>query len=304
MEMKYVSDTRAWARSLAELRNRNADWAALAVTDSDAIVAEEALDKGVIEVIAADLDDLLLQIDGRTVELPQGRVRIATANVEIRTIEMWWGESLLSTISNPNVAFLLLILGFYGILFEFYSPGWGVSGTLGIVCLLLGFFALAVLPVSYAGLALIFLALGLFVAEAYVTSFGALTLGGCICLILGGLMLVESPAGFMRVSWTVILPMALATALITLFLLSRIVKAHRSRVQTGGEGLCGQRVMVRDAFDVGDGQYRGLVFVHGEYWQASSALPVAAGAEVEIKQLHGLILEVHPVGTPEEAGPG
>jgi len=304
MEGKLVSDTKAWAKSLAELRNRNAEWAVLAVTESEAIIAREAMEKGVIDVIAADLDDLLSQIDGREVKMPQGSVRLGTAGAEVRTIEMWWGESLLSTISNPSVAFLLLILGFYGILFEIYSPGWGVGGTLGVICLLLGFFALAVLPVSYVGLALIVLALSLFVAEACVPSFGALTLGGCVCLILGGLMLVESPAGFMRVSWSVILPITVATASITVFLVSRIVEAHRSPVQTGGESLWGERVTVKDAFVAGDGEYRGTILVHGEYWQAVSAQPVAAGARVVIADLHGLTLQVELVGTSEETGSG
>jgi membrane-bound serine protease (ClpP class) len=304
MEIKSVNDTKAWARSLAELRGRNADWAALAVTDSDAIVAHEAMEQGVVEIIAADLEDLLSQIDGRTVELPQGSVRIATARARVRTVEMWWGESFLSTLSNPNVAFLLLMLGFYGILFEFYTPGWGISGTLGIVCLVLSFFALAVLPVSYAGLALIVLALGLFVAEAFVTSFGALTLGGCLCLILGGLMLVESPAGFMRVSWSVVLPIAVATALITVFLVSRIVRVHRSRVQTGSESLRGTRVIVKDGFDADKGRYRGMIFVHGEYWQAVSSQPVSAGARVEIRELQGLTMHVEPVCSAEDTGSG
>jgi len=304
LETKAVSDTKAWARSLAELRNRNAQWAELAVTNSEAITAREALDRGVVDVMASDLDDLLSQIDGREIETSRGHMRLNTAGAQIHTLRMWWGESLLATISNPSVAFLLLILGFYGILFEIYTPGWGVGGTLGIVCLLLGFFALAILPVNYTGLALIVLALGLFVAEAYVTSFGSLTLGGCICLILGGLMLVDSPAGFLRVSWSVILPIAAATALITIFLVSRIAKAHRARVLTGGESLSGERVAVQEAFTGGEEEYRGTVFVHGEYWQAISSEPVPAGARVEIADVRGLTLLVKPAGSAPQSVSG
>jgi len=300
MDQKAVSDTKAWARSLAELRNRDAEWAVLAVTESQAIIATEALEKGVIDLIAKDLDDLLVQIDGRQVEMPQGSVRLGTAGAEIRTVEMWWGEALLLAISNPNVAFLLLVLGFYGILFEIYSPGWGVGGTLGVICLLLGFFALSVLPTNYAGLALITLGLALFVAEAYVSSFGVLTLGGIVCLILGGLMLVDSPSGFMKVSWSVILPVAIATASITVFLVSRIAQAHLAPVQTGGESLCGQRVTATESFAGASGEYHGTIIVHGEYWQAVSPMPVLAGEPVEIADLRGLTLAVHPVDTTEE----
>jgi membrane-bound serine protease (ClpP class) len=191
-------------------------------------------------------------------------------------------------------------LGFYGILFEIYSPGWGVGGTLGVICLLLGFFALSVLPTNYAGLALITLALALFVAEAYVASFGVLTLGGIVCLILGGLMLVDSPSGFMRVSWSVILPVAIATASITVFLVSRIAKAHLAPVQTGGESLCGKRVAATESFADAGGEYHGTIVVHGEYWQAVSLVPVLAGQPVEITDLRGLTLVVEPVDATEE----
>jgi len=168
MEEKIVNDTVAWARSLAELRGRNADWAARAVKESLSAPASEALKEGAVDLVADDLNDLLARLDGREVTLPDGVMRLRTAGAEVRTLEMWWGERILAVLTNPNVAFLLLIFGFYGILFELYTPGWGVAGTLGVVCLLLGFFALAVLPISYVGLALLAVALALFVAEVFV----------------------------------------------------------------------------------------------------------------------------------------
>ncbi len=293
MEEKVLNDAVAWARSLAELRGRNAEWAALAVSESRSITATEAVAENVVDLVAADLDALLVQIDGREVELPGGRVEVLrTAGAEIRTMPMWWGEQLLAVLSNPNVAFLLLMFGFYGVLFEFYTPGWGVGGTLGAICLVLGFFGLAVLPINYAGLALLALGLGLFVAEAFFTSFGALTLGGVVCVVLGGLMLVDSPGGMLRVSATVVVPVALATAAITVFLVGSVVKAMRGRVQTGVEGMLGSEALAHEAFVPAEGRYHGMILTHGELWKAISAAPVAQGDAVEITGRDGLTLFV------------
>jgi membrane-bound serine protease (ClpP class) len=172
-----------------------------------------------------------------------------------------------------------------------------------VICLLLGFFALAVLPVNYAGLALIALALGLFVAEAFVASYGTLTLGGCICLILGALMLVESPGGFVQVSLWVAVPVAVATALITVFLVSRIVRTHRAPVQTGGEALAGKEIAAKEAFTASGDEYLGTVFLHGEYWRAASPKPVVAGQSVRVNHLKGLTLIVEPIERYDDRQP-
>lgn len=293
LEAKIVNDTVAWARALAELRGRNAEWAARAVTDSISATASEALAEGVVDLMADNLDGLLAQLDGREVLLPQGTVKLRTAGATIRVLEMWWGERLLAAISNPTIAFLLLILGFYGILFEFYTPGWGVSGTLGVLCLVLAFFGLAVLPVNYVGLLLIGLGLALFVAEAFVTSFGLLAFGGAVCLVLGGVMLVDSPIGFMRVSLGVVIPIAAATALITVFLVGSVVRAHRRPATTGGEGLIGTAAVAQDAFAHTGELYVGTVLVHGELWQAVSTGPVPSGQVLEVQDRDGLTLAVH-----------
>jgi membrane-bound serine protease (ClpP class) len=296
MEQKIVNDTIAWAQSLAKLRDRNADWAAQAVSESSVLMAAEAVQQRVVDLEATDLRDLLRQIDGREVSLesdagPISR-QLSTADATIREIEMWWGERLLAVISDPNIALLLMIFGVYGILFEFYSPGWGVAGTIGVVSLVLGFFGLSVLPVNYAGLALIFIALGLFAAEAFVTSFGALAVGGIVCLILGGTMLVDSPTGFLHVSLEVLVPVALATGLITVFLVSQVVKAQRSRVRTGGEALVGQQAVAQDEFTEQEDAFVGQVHVHGEYWRALSPTHIASGQHVRVAGRDGLTLLV------------
>lgn len=297
VDEKIVNDTVAWARSLAELRGRNAEWAARAVKDSVSASASEAVREKAVDLLADDLDDLLAKITGREVTVPSGTVRLSTANAQIRTIEMWWGERVLAVLSNPNVAFLLLIFGFYGILFELYTPGWGVAGTLGVICLVLAFLGLAVLPINYVGLVLIAVALALFVAEVFVTSYGALTLGGVVCLVLGGMTLVDSPTGFVGISLKVLIPVAVATAGITFFLVGSIVKAHRGRVQTGGEALIGAEAVATENFVPDDTQHSGMVRAHGELWKARSPVPVTAGQLLEIQERQGLTLIVR---TPDQ----
>lgn len=294
MDQKVLNDAVAWIRSIAELRGRNAEWAEKAVTESRSVTASEAASLNVVDLLATDVADLLNQVDGDSVTTEGGLRVLETAGAEVRTIEMWWGERLLSVISSPNIAFLLLVLGFYGLLFEFYTPGWGVAGTLGAICILLGFFGLAFLPVNYAGLGLLLLGLGLFVAEAFVHSFGALTLGGLTCVILGGLMLIDSPGGLLRVSAMVVVPVACATALIAFFLVGSVVKAHRARVQTGTETLAGTEASATRAFEPDEDVFRGTVWVHGELWQATAREPVEEGDQVRVEGRDGLTLLVKP----------
>jgi membrane-bound serine protease (ClpP class) len=300
MDQKIVNDTVAWAKSLAKLRDRNADWAAQAVTESSVLMAHEAVQQGVIDLEATDLHDMLQQIDGREVTLGRNgqpvRIQLRTANCVIRDATMWWGERLLVVISNPNVALLLMMFGVYGILFELYSPGWGVAGTLGVVSLVLGFYGLSILPVNYAGLALILIALAMFAAEAFVPSYGTLSIGGIVCLILGGTMLVDSPTGFLHVSLEVLVPIALATAFLTVFLVGQVVKAQRSRVQTGGESLIGQEAVAQEDFGPQHHEFEGQVRVHGETWRARSTSRVADGEHVRIAGREGLTLFVDTDG--------
>ncbi|MDH3494471.1 MAG: nodulation protein NfeD [Acidobacteriota bacterium] len=292
MEDKILNDTVAWARSLAELRGRNADWAERAVKDSISVTATEAVKAGAVDFVAKDLNELLARIEGREVQLEQGKAKLQVTGASVQTLEMWWGERVLAAIANPTLAFLLLIFGFYGILFEFYTPGWGVAGTIGVICLVLGFFAMAVLPISYVGLALIVIALAMFVAEAFVVSYGFLSIGGAICLIIGGLMLVESPTGFMRVPLWAILPVSLATAVISFFLVGAIIKTHLNPPQTGSEAVAGSKAVADEDFRPDGGLYHGRVRYHGEWWNAVSRTPVEKSEELVVESRDGLMLAV------------
>jgi membrane-bound serine protease (ClpP class) len=298
MEDKILNDTVAWARAMAELRGRNADWATRAVRESISVPSSEALKENAVDLIAADIDDLLRKIEGREITLIDTKLSLRVAGADVRPLEMWWGERVLALLANPTIAFLLLIFGFYGILFELYTPGWGVGGTVGVICLVLGFFALSVLPINYVGLALIVIALAMFVAEAFVPSYGFLTIGGVICLILGGVMLVDSPAGFMRVSLWTIVPVALATAAITVFLVGSIVKSHRSPVRIGSEAMAQTEARADEDFVTDGSLYRGRVQTHGELWNAVSDTPLSAGDALQVTGRDGLTLHVQPAPQP------
>jgi membrane-bound serine protease (ClpP class) len=297
-EEKLVNDTQAWARGLAELRGRNGQWAALAVSESRVLLASEAVRENVVDLEAADLPELLQKLDGREVAVGRTTIRLRTKGAQVHTLQMWWGERFLGVISNPNVVMLLLMFGVYGLLFELYTPGWRIAGTLGAVSLVLALFGLSLLPINYAALALIVLGLGMFVAEVKVTSYGALTVGGIVCLILGGMMLVDSPTGFMRVSLGVLIPLAVSTGLIVVFLLGRVVQVHRGRVLTGGEALVRQTAVAREKFTHSPDGYHGQVLVHGERWRARSRLPVADHQAVTITARDGLTLEVEAEQNP------
>jgi membrane-bound serine protease (ClpP class) len=296
MEEKALNDTVAWAQSIADLRGRNSEWVTRAVKESISATSTEAVKLNVVDFVARDVDDLLKQLDGREVSIRSEKRILNTAGARIDRVDMWWGERTLSALAHPNIAFLLLIFGFYGIILEFYSPGWGVAGTIGVVCLVLGFFALAVLPVNYVGLSLILVGLAMFVAEAFVASHGFLTLGGAICLLFGGLMLVDSPVGFMRVSIWTVAPVVLATVAISMFLVVRIVEAHRTRPATGGEGLLFEPAVADEDFIADGADWRGRVRAHGELWRAVSKAPVQAGAKLRIENRTGLTLQVGPSG--------
>jgi membrane-bound serine protease (ClpP class) len=302
MEEKILNDTVAWVRALAQRSGRDADWAERTVRESESTTAEDAHKLGVADILAPDLDSLLEQLDGRKVTIGKETLTLHVKNAEVRTVEMSWGEQTLALLGNPNVAVLLFVFGFLGILFELYSPGWGVSGTLGVICLILAFASLSVLPFNYAGLALIVVALGMFVAEVKVTSYGMLTLGGIVCLVLGGMMLVDAPTGFQSVSLGILIPLALATAGISVFLLGGIIKAHAKKVQTGGEALLGKGAVALEPFLLEGDSYVGQVRTNGETWRAVSKIPIHSGEVLEIEDRLGLTLLVR-TPTPENGSP-
>lgn len=294
MEQKVMNYMIRWVRSLAERHGRNAEWAEKAVTESAMATDQEAMELGVIDLIADDLNDLLAKIDGREVRMgTEESLVLNTKNPVISSIEMWWGEQVLVAIANPNFAAMLLMFGFLGIVWELYSPGWGVGGTLGVICLVIGFYGISMLPYRFGGLALIIIAMALFAAEMYVTSFGTLTLGGVICLVLGGLMLIDSPDGAVSVSIEVILPMAAAMAAIVLILGWGVVRTHTRKAQMGDEAMVGRNAIAKADFVQEGARYAGTVMVHGELWSAVSAHPVENRQALTVVSRDGLKVEVN-----------
>ncbi len=287
IEDKVLNDTKAWAKTIAEFRNRNAKWAVGAVEESVSVTEEQALALGVIDLIAFDINDLINKIDGREVSLPQGKVRLKTKGVAVIEMPKSIRIRVLMALAHPNIAYILLMLGFYGLLFEFTHPGIGFPGIAGAICIILAFFGLQVLPTNYAGIALIALAIILFIAEIKVTSYGLLTLGGIISIVLGSLILFASPYEFMRVSLPIVFSFMVATLAIAVFLISIAVRSQRRTIKTGIEGLLGEIGEVKSW----NGK-TGKIFVHGEIWNAQSTTPLEPGTKVKIISSDGLKLKV------------
>lgn len=277
MKEKVTNDAVSYIRGIATERGRNADWAESAVRESESVTAEQARQLGVVDLICQDLDQLLEAIHGRQVETSQGTVVLETKGVELRRIDLGFRYRVLNIISNPNVAYILLILGFYGIFFELSHPGAFLPGIVGGICIILAFFAFQVLPINYAGLLLILFAIILFIIELLTPTFGFLTTGGIIAMILGSLMLIGSPAPFLRISWQIILPVTLATAAFFLFALGMTLKTRLRKPVTGKKGLIGE---------IGVAETRlapeGKVFLHGELWNAECEEVVKKGEKVRV----------------------
>jgi membrane-bound serine protease (ClpP class) len=292
MTQKVVQDAEAYAKSLAAKRGRNVEWAGKAVRQSVSITASEALEKHVIDVVANNVDELLAKIDGKSVDLAKGTVRLKTKGAKVVAIETPFKFRFLSYISDPNVAYILMMLGFYGILFEIYSPGAIFPGVVGGICLILAFYAFSAIPISYAGLALILLGVIFFILEIKVVSYGALTLAGVISIVLGSVMLVDLPSGWLSISWTSITVVVGVTVLFFLGVLSYVIKAQFSEVRTGIEGLNGETGVAKT-----DIKRSGKVYVHGELWRAESEEPIAAGERVIVTEVKGMIVKVKKEGS-------
>jgi len=293
MGQKAEEDAAATIRSLAARVHRNVALAESAVVKSRSFTADEALKEKLIEIVAVDLGDLLRQLDGREVAKGKGEtVVLRTAGAAVSEVEMSALQRFWSTLAHPNLAYILLTLGFLGLYFELAHPGAVLPGVVGGICILLAFFGLSLLPVNYAGVALILLGLLLFVAEIKVASYGLLTVGGIIALVLGSLMLFRSPEPALRVSLGLIFSLALFTLAVVVFLLRLALRAQRRPVATGVEGLMGMRAVAVSAIAP-----RGKVFVHGEYWNAEAAAPVAEGSAVEIVAVDGMTLKVRSAET-------
>jgi membrane-bound serine protease (ClpP class) len=287
MADKIMNDTVAWITTIARTRHRNEDWAKKAVTESFSITEDDAVKERIVEVIAKDLDELLAKIDGWPVDTLDGAVTLSTAGAEVRRLSMTARERFLAVITNPNIAYLLMMLGTLGLIFEFTHPGIGFPGIAGLICVILAMFAFQTLPINYAAIALLIIGLLLLIAEVKVAGFGLLALGGVVSLTLGSLMLFDSPEPGLHVSLRVIIPVVGTLAAIILFLVQRVLKAQAQAVSTGAQGLVGE---VGEAST--DVNPDGKVFVHGELWNASSAQPIQAGERIRVISVEGLRLRV------------
>ena len=303
MEKKMVSDVAGYARTLAAQRNRNVELVEKAVTESRTFTETEALNASppLIDIVAADVPDLLRKLDGRNVRRFDGRMQVLqTASATTEAIELTWTQRLLSTLAHPQIAYLLLTLGTLGLTIELWSPGAVFPGVAGGICLLLAFFAFQVLPVNYAGIALIVFGILLLVLEVKVASFGLLGAGGILSLFLGSVMLVDSPLPALQIGMRVIVPTVFTTAGVLVFLVRLAVQAQRQKPVTGDSGMIGQPGRALTSIDPGG---TGRVQTHGEIWTATASEPITAGDVVRVEWVEGLLLTVRPEKAASAAAP-
>lgn len=290
MTHKVINDAVAYIKGLAELRGRNKEWAERAVRQAASLSAKEALEQNVIDVIAPNMSDLLKQIDGKTVDLAGQKLTLHTQDMVVEHIEPDWRNRLLAIITDPNVAYILMLIGIYGLIFEFSNPGAMIPGIVGAISLLLALFAFQVLPINYAGFALIILGVALMVAEAFVPSFGALGIGGVIAFVIGSVILMDTDVPGYGVSLPLIASFALVSSGLFAIVLVMALRARRRPVVSGQEQLIGATAEVLNDFN-----NSGLVHVHGENWSAHTEVPLQAGQKVKITKLDGLTLWVEPL---------
>lgn len=277
MEQKILNDTKAWAAAIAKERNRNVAWAEKAVTESVSVPESEALALHIVDIAAKDETELIAKLDGHKAAIRSGERVIGTKDAVVADIPKNFRLRWLAALAHPNIAYILMMLGIYGLLFEFTHPGIAFPGIAGAICLILAFFGLQVLPTNYAGVVLIAFAILMFIAEIKVVSYGLLTVGGVIALFFGSLILFSSPYDFMRVSMPIILAFTLSTMAIAGLLTFVVVRSRRQRVTTGLEGLVGEIGEVRSWNGA-----KGRIFVHGELWDASSSEAMTKGDKIEV----------------------
>ncbi|KTG17469.1 MULTISPECIES: nodulation protein NfeD [unclassified Guyparkeria] len=287
MERKVLEDAVAYIRGLAERHGRNADWAERAVREGANLGAREALEQNVIDIVAKDVADLLAQLDGREVLVGGTPRTLSTEEIEVVREDPGWRTELLAVITNPNIAYILLLIGIYGIIFELANPGAIVPGTIGAIALILAFFALQVMPLNYAGLALILLGIVFMIAEAFVPSFGALGIGGLAAFTAGSIMLWDDPN--LNIALPLIIGVAIGIAGFSIWVLGRFLDVRRKKPATGYEEMVGMEGTAREDFDD-----TGRVWVHSELWNARARAPVRSGQTVRVVAIDGLTLTVEP----------
>ena len=294
MSEKVTNDAVAFIRTIAEKRNRNMEWAEDAVRKSVSITATAALQQKIIDLIANDDKELLQMIDGRNVELNSGAVTLHTKAATVEEYQMGFIEKLLNILSDPNIAYILLMLGFYGLMFELYNPGSILPGIVGVICLILAFYSMHTLPINYAGLALIIFALVLFLLEIKIVSHGVFAIGGIISLLLGSMMLIRTGSGDIgRISWAVIISATAVTSLFFLFVIGMGIRAQHLKPVTGANALIGQIGEAKEVLNP-----IGMVLVNGELWQAESMSgAINKGEKIKVNNMEGFKLFVESISS-------
>ncbi|MFH1241098.1 MAG: nodulation protein NfeD [Pseudomonadota bacterium] len=290
MSEKVVNDMAAYARGIAEDKGRNGEWVEKAIRESVSITADEAVEKKVVELVARDIDELIKLLNGREVSLPGGKITLKTAGLEKKYFRPGFRDKVLKTISDPNIAYILMMIGLAGLYFELSHPGAIFPGVIGAISLILAFFSFQTLPVNYAGLLLIALAIIFFIAEIKVASYGILSIGGLVSLTLGSIMLFED----VSVSLELMMPTILLVGGFFVIVAGLAFRAYRTRPRLGAEGLLGESGVVTEVIDP-----EGLVFVHGEYWRARAGERLEPGEKVVVRGVEGLLLEVTKPGNQE-----
>ena len=296
MSRKQVNDAAAYIRGLAQLRGRNAEWAEQAVREAVSLSASEALELKVIDYLAADLPGLLIQLDGQTLQTSTGERQLQTANAPLVHHEPDWRVRLLAVITNPSVALILMMIGIYGLIFEFANPGTSAGGVIGGICLLLALYALQLLPVSYAGVALIMLGIAFMVAEAFMPSFGVFGLGGVVAFVTGAVILFDTEVPGYGIPLALIVTLALVSALLLFAIVAMALKARRQRLVSGDSQLVGclTPIIALQQDDAGSG----WVQLQGERWQVRSSTPLHEGQQVRVIARRGLQLDVTAAQAP------
>jgi len=294
MNRKIINDAVAYIRGLAKLRGRNEKWAEQAVRKATSLTAEEALKENVIDIVANDQADLFRQLDGYTVNVLGREKTLHTTGLIVKEIKPDWRNKLLSVITNPNIAYILMLIGIYGVILEFSTPGAVLPGTVGAICLLLALFSFQVLAINYAGLALILLGIALMTGEAFQPSFGILGLGGVVSFVVGSVILIDSDMAGYGINIGLIAGFAVSTAAFFILALGLVFKARRNPIVSGMEEMIGAQCEALETFE-----HQGRVRIHSEIWNAHTNKPIAKGDTVIVKAMHGLILDVIPETTKE-----
>lgn len=287
---KVEEDASAQIRTLAEKKGRNLDLAEKAVKNSLSFTETEALDNNLIELVAKSAEDILNKVDGRELEKLDKKIKLSTRGKKVINYPMNFAQKILSIIANPDIAYLLMMLGFLGIYVEITHPGGIFPGVIGVLSLLLSFYALSVLPVNYAGFALILLGVILLILEIKVTSYGALAIGGILSFVFGSMILIDSPIPALRISMKTIIPITVFMVLMVFILTRLAIKAHFSKVSTGEEGIVGE--VGKTITEV---SREGKVFVHGEYWNAYSDEPIPPDTQIKVIKVDGMRLKVQKI---------